>query len=238
MASTPATAIEAHRTLSSVDETWRAKLVGRMRGHLLLTFIGTSALTFAFFIGYFYVQQHPISASAVMPTTALDDLIPFQPLALIAYLSLWIYVGAGPGLQATRAEVGSYALWSGALCLTGLTIFYFFPTRIAEVGAAQSDSVFFRTLQEVDASGNACPSMHVAIAVFTGIRVDAVLRLVRSPRLLRLFNVACCALICYSTLAVKQHVVLDVVAGAVLGALFAGLSMLAWRATPANRPVR
>ena len=34
-----------------------------------------------------------------MPRTRLDLLIPFQPAALLAYVSLWVYVGVGPGLQ-------------------------------------------------------------------------------------------------------------------------------------------
>jgi membrane-associated phospholipid phosphatase len=232
MASTPAAAIDADRAPGS-EGTWTAQLARRVRGHFLLTFIGTSASIFVFFLGYFYVQQNPLFEAVVMPTTALDEWIPFQPVALIAYLSLWIYVGAGPGLQATRAEIWSYWRWAGALCIAGLAIFYFFPTQVADSGV-ESSSIFFRTLQQVDESGNACPSMHVAFAVFTGVRVDDVLRYVRSPRFMRLLNVGCCVLICYSTLAVKQHVVLDVAAGAVLGALFAVLSRLDWRAAAAE----
>jgi len=256
MASTAASAIEAERRargLAGVREggvsggweggvdggperrvaaSWKAQLSGRVRGHPLLTFIGTSAFIFVFFLAYFYVQRYPMFVSTVMPLTSLDRWISFQPLALIAYVSLWIYVGAGPGLQATRADMMAYALWMAALCVTGLTIFYVLPTQVADVIGTESDSIFFRALDRVDASGNACPSMHVAAAVFTAIRVDDVFRVVRSPRFLRLLNFAVCALICYSTLAIKQHVVLDVVAGALLGALFAGLSRLAWRAAP------
>src|SRR5262249_39122459 len=120
MASTPATTIDADRAASGSEGTWKAQLARRMRGHLLLTFIGTSTFIFVFFVGYFYVQQNPLFEAVVMPTTALDDWIPFQPIALIAYLSLWIYVGAGPGLQATRAEIWSYGRWAGALCVIGL----------------------------------------------------------------------------------------------------------------------
>jgi len=248
MASTAASAIEAERRARAfegapeagfdggrgrgVERGWKAQLAGRMRGHPLLTFIGTSAFIFIFFLGYFYVQRYPAFVSTVMPLTSLDRWISFQPLALIAYLSLWIYVGAGPGLQATRTDMLAYALWMGALCVTGLTIFYVLPTQVADVIGTESNSIFFRALDRVDASGNACPSMHVAAAVFTAIRVDDVLRVVRSPLFVRLLNLAACALICYSTLAIKQHVVLDVVAGALLGALFAGLSRLAWRAAP------
>lgn len=230
MASVPASAIEAAHPASDADAQWTAQLAKRVRGYPLLTLIGTSVFIFVFFLGYFYVQRYPLFAPIVMPMTSLDHGIPFQPLALAAYVSLWIYVGAGPGLQSTRKEMLVYALWMAALCATGLGIFYLLPTQTPDVNVG--NSVFFRTLQNVDAAGNACPSMHVAAAVFTMIRVDDVFRVVRSPLFLRLANIGVCMLICYSTLAIKQHVVLDVVAGALLGALFAGLSRLAWRAAP------
>jgi membrane-associated phospholipid phosphatase len=99
------------------------------------------------------------------------------------------------------------------------------------MGADLSDSPMFSMLQRMDVAGNACPSMHVAAAVFTGIRVADVFRSVGAPRSLRLINIACCGLICYSTLAIKQHVVLDALAGATLGLIFAMLSL---RSRPAR----
>jgi membrane-associated phospholipid phosphatase len=216
---------------------WHAELGMRVRGHLLLTLIGTSVFIVVFFVGYFHVQRYPAFPLTVMPLSWLDRQIPFQPYALSAYLSLWIYVGAGPGLQKTRTEILAYGLWMGALCLTGLGIFYFLPTRVPLPTADLSDSAVFAMLQRVDEAGNACPSMHVAVAIFTAVRVDEVLRWARSPALLRLLNVTCCGVICYSTLAVKQHVALDVVAGSALGTIFAVLSMR-WRPETAGAPAR
>jgi membrane-associated phospholipid phosphatase len=60
------------------------------------------------------------------------------------------------------------------------------------------------------------------------VRVDEVLRSTRSPLLLRLLNAAWFAVIVYSTLAIKQHVVWDVAAGALLGLIFV-LPSLRWR---------
>ena len=214
--------------VDSVQPSWSAELGARMRGNLLLTLVGTSALISLFFVGYFYVQRNPAFDVTVMPLTRLDQIIPFQPHALWVYLSLWIYVGAGPGLQKTRREILIYALWTGALCVCGLGIFYLVPTQVPLPVVDRSDSSVFSMLQRVDAAGNACPSMHVAVAVFTAIRLDAVLREVRSPAMLRLINIVFSGLICYSTLAVKQHVVLDLIAGAGLGVIFAVLS-LRWR---------
>jgi membrane-associated phospholipid phosphatase len=58
--------------------------------------------------------------------------------------------------------------------------------------------------------------------------VDQLLREARAPAFKRLLNGVWFAVIAYSTLAVKQHVVLDAAAGAVLGVAFA-LASLRWR---------
>lgn len=211
--------------LQVVRPSWSVELGTRARTNFVLTLIGTSAFVLCFFVGYFYVQRHPVLPTTVMPLTPLDRLIPFQPYALCIYLSLWVYVGAGPGLQRTVGDILSYTLWMVALCATGLVIFYVVPTRVPLVGADLSDSPMFSLLQRMDVAGNACPSMHVAAAVFTAHRVDDLLRGVGAPRWPRLVNIGCCGLICYSTLAIKQHVVLDVLAGAALGVIFAMLSL-------------
>ncbi len=205
-----------------------AELARRARKSFALTVIATSLLTGIFFVGYFYVQRHPVYTPTVMPLTAFDLLIPFQPRALFAYVSLWVYIGAGPGLQRTYRDFAVYGLWICALCISGLVIFYFWPTQVPPMSTNGTTSAAFDWLHRVDQSSNACPSMHVAAAVFTLVRVDDILRSTRSPLQLRLFNVAWCCVIAYSTLAIRQHVSLDVAAGACLGLVFA-LASLRWR---------
>ena len=82
-------------------------------------------------------------------------------------------------------------------------------------------------LPSPDAAGNACPSLHVATAVFSAIWIERLLRDVRAPWPLRCFNWAWVLLIVHSTLAIKQHVVLDAVAGVALALLMA-LPSLRW----------
>lgn len=208
-------ALPAHR------QNWSAELGLRARRYFLLTLVATSSFVGLFFIGYFYVLRHPGGPPIVMPLTTLDRLIPFEPHALFAYLSLWMYVGFGPGLQRTYSDVFAYGLWMGALCLTGLACFGFWPTQIPPTGPDVSGIPGIALLRRVDAGGNACPSMHVAAAAFTAIRVHEVLRGVQSPLWLRMLNWTWCGAIVYSTLAIRQHVVLDVTAGALLGVAFA-----------------
>ena len=69
-----------------------------------------------------------------------------------------------------------------------------------------------------DATGNACPSLHAAFCVFTGLALHAQLGSIGAPRAVRGANALWCLGILYSTIATGQHVVLDALAGAALGA--------------------
>jgi hypothetical protein len=149
---------------SPASADWKCEIGLRLRGDFLAKLLGTALFTWIFFIGYFQVLRLPANAVTLMPMTALDRLVPFQPEAPIAYFSLWLYVGVGPGLQWSLCEVVVYALWVGALCLAGLGIFYCWPTEVPPLVPYVSDFPGFALLHGVDASQNACPSMHVATA--------------------------------------------------------------------------
>jgi membrane-associated phospholipid phosphatase len=213
---------------------WTTEIGLRMRRMLALKLVGITAFTWLFFIAYFHLLRHPIHPVTVMPLTALDYLIPFQPQALFAYLSLWLYVGTAPGLQMRFLELVVYGFWAAALCITGLACFYFWPTQVPPQLIDVAGFPGFATLQGVDAAGNACPSMHVAIAMFTVIRLEDVLSRADVPGGWRLANRIWFTAIVASTLLVKQHVVLDVAAGALLGIAFAWPS-LRWRPSPGRR---
>ena len=207
---------------------WTAEIGLRMRKLFWLKLLGTTAVTSAFFIGYFYVLRNPVFPVVVMPELALDRWIGFHPWGLFIYLSLWLYIGVGPGLQRGFRELVVYGLWLAALSLTGLLLFYLWPTAVPPLGFDASGYPGFTLLQGVDAAGNACPSLHVATAMFTAIRVEQVLRDAGTPRWPRAINVLWFVAIAWSTLAIKQHVALDALAGAALGIVFALLSMR-WR---------
>jgi membrane-associated phospholipid phosphatase len=77
----------------------------------------------------------------------------------------------------------------------------------------------------LDAAGNACPSLHVATAVFAAIWLDALLSEMRTGGVVRGANWAWCLGILYSAMATKQHVAIDVFAGAALGMVVAVLAV-------------
>jgi membrane-associated phospholipid phosphatase len=100
----------------------------------------------------------------------------------------------------------------------GFGLFLFWPTAVPKLpmdGAAGSSVVGF--LKSVDATGNACPSLHVAFSVLTAVWLQRLLRYLGAPHWLRALNWLWCLGILYSTLATKQHVAIDLYAGVALG---------------------
>lgn len=209
----------------SARTQWQAELWFRVRKLLWLKMLGTTVWTTLFFVGYFHLLRNPVHPIMEMPLTWVDALVPFQPSMLLPYLSLWFYVGVAPGLQRGFWPLVAYGAWMTALLLAGLTIFYFWPTAVPPSGIDRSGFPGFAMLEGVDASGNACPSMHVAAAVFTAVRLHAVLREIGAPAWWRLANLAWVVLIAWSTVAVRQHVALDVLGGTLLGLAFAWPSL-------------
>jgi membrane-associated phospholipid phosphatase len=184
---------------------WPAKMAGTMLG------MG------AFFCAYFWVLRHPVFPVTVMPLIALDRLVGFRPEALPLYLSLWLYVSLAPALVIDRRELRSFAVAAVALGVLGLAIFFLWPTTVLRGDEDWSQHPAVALLKTTDASGNACPSLHVAFAVFTAIWLGRLLRQMGAGPAARALNWIWCAGILYSTLAIRQHVALDVIAGTMLG---------------------
>ena len=210
---------------SSQKTPWYRQAAGVIPEHLVLKSIGTTVFISVFFFAYFHVLRHPAYPTTVMPVIWLDRLISFEPLALPAYLSLWLYVSLLPAFFATRPELYRYGLAMTLMCVFGLSIFYFWPTAAPapDIDWTQYPEMDF--LKNIDASGNALPSLHVATAVFSGIWFHHLLRRFGGPLWILMLNWTWCIAIIYSTLAVRQHVTVDVAAGLVLGGVAAWLSL-------------
>ncbi len=200
-----------------------------MQARFVLKLAGVSGFMWLFFLGYFHLLRHPSQPVTVMPLTALDHAVSFQPAAMAAYVSLWLYVGIPAGLMASLRQLIVYGLWAALLCLIGLAVFWAWPTAIPppQLPADVASYPGFALLQGVDAAGNACPSLHVATAVFSAIWIERLLRDLQAPAWPRVVNGVWVLLIVYSTLAIKQHVAWDAVAGVLL-ALAVAVPSLRW----------
>jgi membrane-associated phospholipid phosphatase len=205
---------------------WYRHITEAIPKHLYLKSIGTTIFISLFFGAYFYLLGNPAYPATVMPFTGVDRLIAFEPLALPVYISLWVYVSILPAFFADRRELLRYGLAMALMCLVGLSIFYFWPTAAPAPDIDWSRYRDMDLLKSIDASGNACPSLHVATALFSGMWLHRLLRRFGAPLWVLSINWIWCVAIIYSTLAIRQHVLVDVAAGLLLGALAAWLSML------------
>ncbi len=200
---------------------WWRQLLCRACLLMWLKALGTMAFMGLFFWAYFSVLAHPLRPAWVMPQLALDQWVAFTPLAFPVYASLWIYVSLPPAFLGNLRALLCFGGWMATLCLSGLAIFWLLPTAVPPAGLDWSAYPQMALIKNIDGGGNACPSLHVASAVFAALWLGRVLWQVRAPLWLRGANWLLALAIVWSTLATRQHVLLDVIAGLLLGLLFA-----------------
>lgn len=204
---------------------WYRQLVLRIATLWPLKAMGTSAFMALFFWAYFSVMENPVGLPLIMPRLPLDQAIPFSTLAFPAYVSLWVYVSLPTALMSGFRSLLLLGLWSAALCLFCLAIFWGFPTTVPPVDIDWHLYPEMALIKGIDAAGNACPSLHVASAVFSAVWLERVLVNVAAPLWLRWLSGVQCLVIMWSTVATRQHVVLDVIAGALVGLVFGWASL-------------
>jgi membrane-associated phospholipid phosphatase len=198
---------------------WLRDAGSRIGTHWVVKMLGTAFIMTAFFVVYFWLLNHSRLPVTTVPRIFVDRMIAFWPGALPLYVSLWVYVPLAPSLLRFPREMRLYTITVITLSAIGFGVFILWPTAVPkpEVDAAMMASIAY--LKAVDASGNAFPSLHVAFAVFTVMLLERLLREMRSGLLLRALNALWCVGIIYSTIAIRQHVALDALAGMILGGI-------------------
>ncbi len=197
-------------------ETWTHELGRRVRTLFVLKMLANLSGIAAFFCAYFWIMRHPLSAATVIPVTWIDDLVPFSPQSFFLYASLWVYVALGSLFTKDRRELAAWAAACFSMIIVGLGIFMALPTKVPDFAVDWSQYPSLAFLKGVDASGNALPSLHAAFAVFTAVVLHGQLTAVRAPRAVLACSVLWCLGIVYSAMATRQHLALDIIAGAVL----------------------
>ncbi len=170
--------------------------------------------------GMYFLSQH-LGLSYHVVHTALDDRIPFLPIFIVPYILWYLYIPLPMVYMCFRDPVvfrrQVATLFSGALLAT--VFFLVYPTCIGFRPDASGDGVFLwlcRIIYRNDDPVNVLPSLHcyeataIHLATFRG-------DFGRRHPWLRGGSAALLGLICFSTLFVKQHSVLD----AAVGCLFA-----------------
>ena len=209
---------------SSLAPSWHRQIADRVAYLWPLKALGTMGFMVLFFLGYFAVLRNPLTPPLDMPVTWLDTWIGFSPSAFPAYVSLWVYVSLAPALLGSLRSLLGFGLWMGWMCLFCLAIFWLFPTSTPPFSIDWKAYPEFALIKGLDAAGNAFPSLHVASAVFSAFWLKRVFGQLDAPKTLQWLSALQCSVIIWSTIATRQHVVLDALGGVIVGVVFAALS--------------
>ena len=141
----------------------------------------------------------------------LDDIVPFCEYFVVPYV-LWYALVAGSLLYFLLFDVKSFQSLQKYIIITqiiAMTVYILFPNRQdLRPQSFPRDNIFTQVvslLYSIDTSTNVCPSMHVAFSV--AIASVWVKKHVKWP--IKTAIVLFAVTVCFSTVLIKQHSVVD-----------------------------
>lgn len=171
--------------------------------------------------GYNYLNQTTVPD--IYLYHPLDSSIPFVKEMVVPYVLWYLYIFVPLAYFAFKSPDDFKRLCM--FMFTGMTIsyliFYLVPNGQNLRPVITETDIFSRIISSIYATDhptNSLPSMHVilSVAVNASIYNSAVLE---KYKRLKLFSILLCILICASTVFIKQHSILDVVAGLIVSSL-------------------
>jgi len=148
----------------------------------------------------------------------IDKSIPLYPPALVPYLlGSLLFVGfpVWAAFYSIKGEFEAYAISFFIVTLVSYVVYLALPTYVIRPGITSQDyfSRAITLLYQSDYPYNAAPSGHTFYTLISFLYINRWM-----PRL-KIFSLIIAILIIASTLLTKQHNVLDVIAGFLLGLL-------------------
>lgn len=193
--------------------------------HWRLKLLVTLLFNCLFWAGYELLGHHVFFPIRTVPLTWLDLNTPYQPVAWgWVYLSQFSFTGTVPWLVPTKSGVFRYTAGLCFMTAVSFTFFLFFPVPAPRPEHLGPD-LSMRLITAYDGLLNTFPSLHAGFLCYIGLLVRRLFRR-RMPIVILGSAVAWGAAIMYATLATKQHYVVDLLAGGLVGWFS---DWLAWR---------
>lgn len=165
-------------------------------------------------VGLIYFPTGLLQGPAlILPETPFDRLIAYNPDAVWPYLSFFALIPYAY-LAAPEGRVRQLARAMQLCAVAAGAVFLLFPTPLAYPPAPAGDGAglwLLARLLEADSARNCLPSLHAALTALCVWALCERARPVRSAAVLLLG-----AAICYSVIALRRHLAIDLVAGLLL----------------------
>jgi membrane-associated phospholipid phosphatase len=207
------------------------ELVARVATAWKLKLVLTLALNAFFWIGYGWLARNAFFPARILPLTWVDTIIPFSPeLWSAIYLSEFLLTLSVPWLIRERTRLVFYAKGVAVLSISSFLIFLFFPVASPRTISSAHEFGLYQWIVTTDGRYNAFPSLHAGFLIFTLL----VMHRLFAARVHIIIFVALwiwALLVLYSTIAIRQHYFIDLLAGSVLGSIAyqSAFGRLVWR---------
>ncbi len=202
--------------LNNTGKVPRESVAARLRAQLGLKLCLLVGLNLLVYVPYLYLQRHQIFPVTTVQPTALDRLVPFWDQSVWIYLSIYLLMPIGPFLMGRRKQLLSYALGIGLISLIANIIFIFWPTAAPRPDVPAATAAY-KMLIAIDRPEHALPSLHAAFAVYSALCGRAMISELGGRKAWQIALGTWAVLILYATLATKQHMAADILAGSALG---------------------
>ncbi len=162
---------------------------------------------------YLLLQRFAIRDVWWIEPTAFDRAIPVSFHGLWFYFTYYLLL-AVVGLSVRKPVYLRFLLTVGWTVLVAHMVFLFVPNGVSrEEIPLENAPFFYEVILAYDEPRNAFPSLHAALALIAGLAVS---RCCRYHPVARLFVWLWVLGIFWSTIALRQHVVLDLIGGTIV----------------------
>lgn len=177
--------------------------------------IAGSVAYFASLPLYLFIEQSVRNRAVIMPFTAIDRFIPVMPWLVAVYLGQLLVVGI-PFLLIDDLGRWLRAVFGlTAIALVAFAIYLMFPVALERFPSVESGLGFMRPF---DTRANALPSLHAACAIYSAMLLHGNAAI---PRRMLIIGWVWTAIVLISCVSLRQHTLLDIITGSILGAAFA-----------------
>jgi membrane-associated phospholipid phosphatase len=178
-------------------------------------------------VGYFWAAWHVPAGRLHEIATPIDAHIPFVAQAIWPYLCVFPLALSPLVFARDTTLMRRIAHAYAATIVVSLLCFVLYPVSAIDLRPSVSEpgvsAAAVRLLYALDPPYNLCPSLHVSLAVLAAISASKARK--RHTGLL----FAAAGAIAASTCFIKQHFLIDVLAGAALAVLIAGVTLGSYR---------
>jgi membrane-associated phospholipid phosphatase len=164
-----------------------------------------------FVILYMLPNHFPLFDSHTLPLLGFEKDLPIMPWTVWFYTSDYLYVALVFTLLSEKENMNRIFKGEMIILFISMIIFFLFPTIYprpeVNYDSAGITGRFLKLVHTLDSPMNSCPSVHVAITFMGGFGF------LREKKYLFPFFMLWAVLISISTITLKQHYLIDVVAG-------------------------